>query len=542
VKTLNPRYALLMMVLFAATTFAQESGPAEPDETEIVIPDLVLVVPELGVEEVTAVLPGESELALGQISLPLPGADELTVSDITFTAPLPAVSARTDGPAVFSTGRLGAGTSNRVIGELSIYKLGADPRFRLGFTHEGIDGFQDNPAGSGYYAFTNTIDAWLSMGNERLMLEAEGNFAEREAGLQGSPDFNAVSTRTTAATAELVYLPDPLIELSGVIDAGFATRRQTVTGAATVPTDQELLLEPAVSARFSIRSVELFLNSSYYLRTLAGSGASQQDLDFIAGIEVNLPWAMVIEGHAGVFWDFPGALRYPLGLSLESLIGDAFELRAAGGFRVDRTNLASLWEDEPVLATVDSVSGVLSNNEVLYASADARWTGASGLALQGSVAFTSESGTVDLQAFDETEDEFPFVQSAFMTLKPTLAAAWQPSPVWQFEVGWNGHFLDRPTVQPLNVLDAAVRFSEGTGRFGADLETFIELHPEPEVPVVNLSGSFAASEGVEFVLELSDILAPLMVDGRPVYGPTYSAAYPFIEPGFVATIFTRITL
>ncbi|MEE8440156.1 MAG: hypothetical protein V3S41_00420, partial [Spirochaetia bacterium] len=183
---ITPRATIVVVLLTALTSLsvAQDSGPAEPSQTEIIIPEFVLRVEELGVEEVEAVLPSEGELALGMIALPLPGADELVVSDIAFDAPLPAVAARSEGPAVFSTGRLGAGTANHVLGELSIYKLGTDPRFRLGFAHEGLDGFQFNPAGSGYYAFTNTIDAWLSIQSDVLELEGEAGFVEIEKGLQ----------------------------------------------------------------------------------------------------------------------------------------------------------------------------------------------------------------------------------------------------------------------------------------------------------------------------------------------------------------------
>ena len=82
------------LTFIAATAFAQVSGPAEPDETEIVLPEFLLQVEELGVEELEAVLPGSGELALGAISHPLPGADELAVSDIAFDAPINAVAQR----------------------------------------------------------------------------------------------------------------------------------------------------------------------------------------------------------------------------------------------------------------------------------------------------------------------------------------------------------------------------------------------------------------------------------------------------------------
>ncbi len=540
---LRTTVVVALLTVLTSSVVAQDSGPAEPSQTEIIIPEFVLRVEELGVEEVEAVLPNEAELALGQIALPLPGADELAVSDLAFDAPLPAVAARSRGPSVFSTGRLGAGTANHVLGELSIYKLGADPRFRLGFAHEGLDGFQFNPAGTGYYTFTNTIDGWLSIQSETLELEGEAGFVESEQGLQDQSAYNAVAVRATDLTTELTYTPDPLVTVTGGLDAGMATRLQTTSGGAAVPRDQEYVVEPAVEARIGIRSVDLIFRSSYFLRLLADEPLlTQQDLDFTAGFEAALPWAMVIAGHAGVHWDFSSGLEYPWALSVNTLIGDAFELGASGGYRVERTRLKELWELEPLLAVGDANSAALTNNSVWYARADARWTGATGLSLRSEIEFKAESAALDLQPYDTATDEFPYLQGPLMSLRPSVRGAWQPSPVWQLEAGWKGHFLDRTAVEPSGVLDGAVRFSERSGVFRADLEVVSDFYPEPNVPWLALSGTVTAGEGVEVVIELSDLLSPLMAAGRPTYGSQVTPDYPFIQPGFVATIFTRITL
>jgi len=532
----------ILLTALAAFGVAQ-AGPTEPDETEIIIPEFILHVEELGVEEVEAVLPSEGELALGQISLPLPGADDLVVSDVAFDAPLPAVSARREGPSVFSTGRLGAGSANHVLGELSIYKLGTDPRFRLGFAHEGTDGFQFNPAGTGFYSFTNSIDTWLSMESENLQLESEGSFLETEKGLQNQSSYNAVSVRTTDLSADLTYTPDPLVTLVGTLDGGMATRLQTTSGGASVPRDQEYTLTPEVSATIDVRAVDLIFRTSYFLRlTSGGSLPVHQDLDFTAGFEAELPW-IVIDGHAGIFWQVGGALLYPWQLALQSTIGDALELGASGGYRVERTSLEELWSTEPLLAVGDSaLPADLVNNGVWYATADARWTGMAGLSLRSEVEFASESAVVDILPYDTASDEFPFVQRALMSVTPSVQAAWQPSPVWQFEAGWSGRFLDQTRVDPAGSVTGAIRYTGRDGIFRADLEAVSDFYPDPAMPLLDFTGTVSAGQGVEVVMELSDLLAPLLDPGRAVHGFQVTSDYPFIEPGFVASIFARITL
>jgi hypothetical protein len=62
------------------------------------------------------------------------------------------------------------------------------------------------------------------------------------------------------------------------------------------------------------------------------------------------------------------------------------------------------------------------------------------------------------------------------------------------------------------------------------------------MPWLGLTGSFAPSDELEFTLEFADMLAPLLESGRPAHGPSVSPEFPFIEPGFRASIFTRISL
>ena len=233
---------LLAMLLFAgigAPVVAQEGspsvGPSDPDETEIVVPELVLEVEEIELQQVTAVLPEEGELALGQVSIPLPGADELEIADDAFSVPLPGAMPAAETTSVFSSGRLGAGSANHIVGELSLFKLGADPRFRLRFSHEGLDGYQFNEAGTGYFSSSNVLDGWFAGGDDRLRAEAEAAFSEKVDGLQGQSDYYSAGLRRTTATASVDFNPDPLITLSADFDGSLATRIQSVSGGGPVP-------------------------------------------------------------------------------------------------------------------------------------------------------------------------------------------------------------------------------------------------------------------------------------------------------------------
>jgi hypothetical protein len=540
--------AIVMAVAACGAAFAQEAGPAEPEQTDILIPPLILEVPELAVEEVRAVLPNEDELALGQISLPLPGADELSVANLAFDVPLPTAITAPQGPAVFSTGRLGAGTSNRLLGELQVFKLGTDPRFRLGFAHDSLDGFQSRAAGTGFDRQSNSVDAWVSVGSDTLTVEGEVGFTGVETGLQNQSDSIAVETRTTSVTADLEYRPDPLVVVRAEVDGLAAARLESVTGGSAVPRDQEYTLLPSGSATVTIRSLDLIFRTSYFLRLLAENALPlHQDADLTAGFELTLPRSVALAGHAGIYWDFTNPLEYPWSVSARAVIGDALEVGLAGGYRVERTRMADLWVEDtpwtsaPLIAVGPTSGPTLATNSVWYGRADGQWSSASGLSVRSTVDFRSESAVVDLAPYDTTNDEFPFVQRPRLVLVPAVGASWQLSPAWQVEAGWTGHFIDRVTNEPSSEITGAVRFANEPETIRADAEVSSALFPQPAVPELDLRGTFVAGEGVEFVLELRDILSPLF-DDVPLAGAEFVPAFPFIRQGFVATLYTRITL
>ncbi|MFW6288398.1 MAG: hypothetical protein ACOC2Q_01305 [Spirochaetota bacterium] len=535
---------LLVLLSVAAGAFAQQAGPVAPEETEIIVPELVLQVEELELQEVSAVLPEQGELALGRISIPLPGADELIVDDVSFALPQPGVAVGRDTSSVFSSGRLGAGTVNHIVGELSLFKLGADPRFRLRFTHEGLDGYQFGEAGNGYFSNLNVIDGWFAGGSERFRSDVEAAFSEDVVGLQGQSDYFSTGLRRTTATATTEFAPEPLISLTGAFDGSFSTRILSASGDSSVPPERELSVSPRIESRFGIGSVDLVFTTSYFLRLLAdGEIPTSQEIDVLAGVDVDLPSSFAVSARAGILWDPEAALRYPWSLSLDLLLGEALETSVSAGYRVERLLLGDLWSQVPLAAAGDSEgSAELVNDGQWYGTLGARWSGASGLALTTSAEFVAHDAVVDLEPYDAANDEFPFVQRDMLSLRTSARASWRPGPGIQVEAGWSGVFIDSTTGTPTSSLESSVRVGDASERFSATADVRTDFFPEVSMPWLGLSGSFAPSDELEFTLELADLLAPLLESGRPALGPRVSPEYPFIEPGFRASIFTRISL
>lgn len=524
------------------------SGPVAPDETEIVVPELVLEVEELELQQVRGVLPEEGELALGQVAIPLPGSDDLAVDEGVFDVPQPGMTVQQDVESIFSSGRLGAGSVNHVVGEVSLFRLGIDPRFRFRFSYEGLDGYQFNEPGAGFFSTSNALDGWLSLGDDELSVEAEGAFSEDVHGLQGESQYYSTGLRRTSGSGALTFRPDPLIRLDGELDALVATRTQSLSGTAAagtgVPRDQEISVTPAADLTVSIDAVDLVLSSSYFLRLLTTGDDLHQDVDAVAGIDVDLPAPWSASARAGVQWAPARGLAYPWSLSLELLLGEAFETSLAGGYRIERLALGDLWTRVPP-AAVSPAAGPraeLVNDRQWYGNLTARWSGVGGLSLTADAEFTAHDAVVDIGSYDSATSLYSFEQRAMMSLQTSAQASWRPSPQVQAQAGWRGVFVDSVTGTPTNAVEGSLRVSDAEERLSAAAEARSEFFPEPSMPWLGLSGSFALSEEIEFTLEVSDVLAPLLENGRATIGPTVRDGFPFIEPGFRASLFTTITL
>ena len=535
-------YALLIGV--ASASFAQQAGPAAPQDTEIVIPDMMLQIEELQIPQVRAVLPEEGELVLGRMSVLLPGAEELYIDEAVFTVPLPGSAQQFGAPSIFSSGRLGAGTANHILGELSLFRLGMSPRFRLRFSHEGIDGYQFIDAGTGYFSHTNIIDGWFTGGTDRLSSEFEAAFSEEVHGLQGQSDFYSVGLRRTVGNAQMRFVPDPVISLNVGLNGEYATRIQSVSGTGPVPSEQEFVINPAAEGRFGIRAVDLVVSTSYFLRFLAaGEIPVYQDMDLLAGLDIEFPVSLSASVRAGILWE-PGAqLTYPWSIALDILLGEALETHIAGGYRVERLRLSDIWAAVPQ-AGIDADEGLseLTADGQWYGSVGARWSGLTGFAIAAGVDFVSHAAAADILPYNAETNRFPIVQLPMQSLTANTSVSWRPNPQVQIQAGWTGRFMDTTALRPTGSVSTAVRLADATERFSAGTEIRTDFFPAVTMPVVGLSGSFAPTDELEFSLEFSDVLAPFLDVGRPAIGPAVNADFPFIQPGFRASLFTRISL
>ena len=533
------------MVLSLLPVVAQDRGPEAPNQTDLEVPEMILRVQELYLVEVDAVLPEGGELALGQIDVPLPAAGDLEIDQSAFVVQNPIdLAGGALSPSVFTSGQLGAGSANYILGELELYRLGVDPAFRLRFRHESLDGYDFSAPGSGFFSYQNTIDGDVEGGDpSRLSYRVEGGFSESVDGLQGLSDFYSVGVRDTRVLGSFGLLPDPLVRIDADLGAGLTTRIQSEAGSTAVPTEREVTIEPAVTGTLSVSSVDIVVEAAYDGRILVENEIpAEHVIAGSAGVDVAIRDISEVSARAGVSWEPGSQLLYPWSVNVSATL-ESVDARLGGGYRVDPIRLADLWANMPLAtAGTQGASPDLATNPTWYADGSAIWYVGPNLSIGADLAFAAASQSVRIGAFDAALDQFVLTQAPATSVTAAADVGWQATDVLAVEAAWTGTFIDVLPGEPTTAVSTRLQFVDPSERLAATLSAGVGFYPEFLMPEIDFVTTYSPTNELQFVLEANDVLAPLLDSGRPAFGPEVTAEYPFIAPGFTASISARISL
>lgn len=554
-RTLLCLLAVALLGLSSARGVAQEdertrAGVPAPADTDITLPETFLEVEELLIETIEAALPQPPELAPALVAVPLPTEEELRISDAAFEIPdLEEPGVRVE-PAVgessfFADGVLGTGSNYHILGSLSLYKLGADPRFRFEFAHESIDGYQFKSPGSGYFQREDTIEGWVTSAlAQRLSFEAEGKFADREEGLQGNQTYYSAGHRFLSGRTDVRFAAGNRFDVGLGVGAGLTERILTIKAEdEDPPRDDEVFVSPRLWLAYNRPRAVYRLDGQYELRTFSGDELDTvQSLGASLGAEFGLTDSLFADARVGLHWDVGDDLFVPFRLGLTANIDDELTLGAAGGYRVQPQRYFDLWQRVPMLDFASLAGSPPLPESAWYGGANLSWiTLGRRLTVDAAVELALRSNALEVRPFDGTENVFPYRQTALTTLAPQLGLTWR----WRFlelGAGWEASLIDRTVLDAAQTYTVSAQAVHASERFGANLESRMELFDELVVPRLGAGAFFKVTQGVQFVMELRDLLAPGMPDGRPQVGDSVSDAYPFIEPGLRVIIKAQVSL
>ncbi len=554
-------FFMLLLATAAAGAVAQSDksssgdnakpGPSAPENAPIVLPDVVLKVPDIAVASVQSALPGAGSLRVPDISIPLPDQGPLHIPDRAFDVPLPGknqpASSAARGSSVYNTGSLGVGSMSHLSGAISVYKLGDSPRFRLQFSHEGLDGFSGKPAGTGYFSNDDQVSGWLATSGKSAGTESLASFQDRELGLQNDSDYYSVGIRTLNGYTGFSFHPDSALSFGARVEAGAASRLFSLAApAASNRSQNEYRLAPSITAGLNLNSVTFQLRGNYGLRVTDGLPAANS-LNLGLFMDASLPASFLIRGDVGAYWTLAGVpdagLEVPWSLEISKTFSGGLGFSLSGGYQITPMSFSDLWADYPVLHIGDSV-----NNSLVHSSA---WFGKLGYTLssqdmllttQGALEVAYRKNVLDISGYSRTDNSYLYTQRDMWTIIPTFELTWSPVSLLSIRAGLQGNLLNRATQEPLIAANGSLSISAPQNRFGGGLTAVFDLFGAPVVPNVSANLFARISDGVELDLDLEDMLSPLIPDGRPVIGSSVNSAFPFISPGFRITLSTHISL
>ncbi len=553
------RISLAVLAFASATVSAQQGTTAQsdrmrssaPQDTDITLPETFLEVEEVLIERVEAVLPRPADLLPAVQAVPLPTEEELRISDALFDIPaIDDPSFRPDGggeSSFFSDGVLGTGSNYHILGSLTLFKLGTDPRFRFQFAHESIDGYQFTGPGRGFFEREDLIEGWIASSvTARSRAEGDARFFQREIGLQNQPDlFYSAGHRSLSGSATWEYSLFNRMTLGVQAESTYVERIFTVKDPALDPPRQdEISVQPAIALSFRNNRLLLRADGGYEYRSFGG-GDLTSDQAGAASLtaEVSVRDALFLEATGGTRISAADGLLFPFRVAATANLDDTFTLSVEGGYRVVPQRFFDLWQRFPLLSFGPEDRRRPTSERAWYGAVNSAWaTSDRRVSLEAGAEFAVRSYALNLAPYDAVADAtFGFLQEEQMTVTPEAVFTWRPGLV-QFTAGWQANLLDRPVFAPAQSLHAGLEAIHPSERFGVNVAARADLFDDATLPHLGAGGFFNVARGVQFQLELRDLLAPALSDGRPQIGSDVSSDFPFIEPGFRVILKANVSL
>jgi len=538
---------ILLILIISLSLYAEDEAPSS---TRLIIPPIVIEFEERSEQIMELIVPDYDEIVLPDFEIYLSDPGEIPIDEIEFDLPLPdfVEYSYSEGSPFFSEGVLGIGAKNHLVGNISLFRLGKDLRFSLSFAHEGLDGFGQNAAGTGYFYRRETFEGDFKNGDESFMISGSGSFKENEDGLQ-----QEVSSHTSIihrlSNIELGVSGSGRLSWNGSL--GLKVAEKTLTGDTPALYDELVFLgRGGVGWRKDWFSVNLLGDYVYDKYDYIDTGRNIVTSDLQLGVSLA---AVDISAVAGLFW-IPGAYPdYPFSISLAGALRDIMQYQSSGGYFISNYLNYETWSNYPFFEASDGVDegwfwdgklvvspfkeidfGVqwLYRNMTSYLSVD--------LNLDPFVPSTGLFGV------DNKPGSYLDLSSFIKLGMPSgwsLSFGWDgqmltdtdvlyPAPsTWSF--GWDGQiFTNINAPRPVHSAWSEIRYTQDV--YGIFLSGEYSLDPFIPVPDISMGIHYTISEGVVLSLEGDDLLG--------FFAEDQFSWEPYIETGGTVTLLTKISL
>lgn len=513
------RIVLLLCFCIPAAFSGIYADDLEPEEPEMVLPPMSLELEDILTEEMETVLPEQQFTPDLDLETELPGPPEieipLAVADLGLDLQAEAdVQSGETGKSgsIYSNGKIGLGNTNRILGDLAIYKLGPEPHFQMRFIHERYDGYHFRERGAGFFRRFNLISGGISFRPEQFLLDADAAFHENNDGLQGLGSYTSVLHRSIGGDISFRYYISDAVSMGA--DFGGLYTQETLSGNVPV-NGYEIALTPELVTSFRVNPVLIALEGSYDFRFISGGQPPLHGVSGTLGADVTLKNDWVFGGSVGVDWHTSKRIQVPFALYIRKGMNEAFDLTLRGGYETGLLRYGDLWMENHFYMQ----SAVYPEISRWFALADAEWDILPRLTLGGAVEFSRFDRNISPSAaFDPETGMLELVEASGNLLSCSAGVRWETVDWLSLRAFWEGSFLDVPILRPAHSAGFTAVFSSRDDVWRAELDAELPVYDRLRMPLLGFSISFAPDIGVEFTLSGSDLLSPGMNENRKEWG------------------------
>ena len=528
-------FTLLFLITFGI--WAQEAadkpetGPSEPESTEIVLPMMYLEIEDLTVEDINAVIPDDDTVYLAAIEMPLPEPEDIVIPAEAFALtgtelPEAAAAESADGSSFFSEGTIGFGTSYNITGDINLYRIGDSPDFRLRYYHNGYDGFAGHSPGEGFSCRQEQIEGELDFAAGTLTSGVRAEYNEVENGLQGRAAYSSMTHRISKLEGDLEWSMTDGIELESDLAASVST---LVLNAASPLESSVFSVEPSAGIWFGTDALKAGIELAYGLEGALPS-AAQAALSSafqLLGAELGLVAAPAdefgMELSAGVLWENYTEWCFPFSLTFSGSAGGTLDYSVSGGYRAEHPYYKDLWAEYPFASAPLSASVLpaLPLTRTWFGEGSLSWNIVDNLAVNTSAEFGVLTGDVAPGTSSLTGLGALDVYDC-MRLSLGAEVFFRLSESFSMTAGWKGQLLQQIDLfSPRHSFYADVEVNSEDRNVGLIANSELRIYDNSQswfvndyLPEVGAEAYLRFSDGLLFSLLAEDLVSGFSVSGR----------------------------